>query len=65
MTMVMLQIQMLSKIFFLTILEKIEELRQIVSKYLTKKVSAAKKKKKNETTLRTTKKTFQNEELPH
>lgn len=62
----MLQIQMLSKIFFLTILEKIEELRQIVSKYLAKKVSAAKeKKKKNETTLRTTKKTFQNEELPH
>ena len=61
----MLQIQMLSKIFFLTILEKIEELRQIVSKYLTKKVSAAKEKKKNETTLRTTKKTFQNEELPH
>ena len=57
----MLQIQMLSKIFFLTILEKIEELRQIVSKYLAKKVSAAKeKKKKNETTLRTTKKTFQN-----
>ena len=56
---------MLSKIFFLTILEKIEELRQIVSKYLAKKVSAAKEKKKNETTLRTTKKTFQNEELPH
>ena len=42
----MLQIQMLSKIFFLTILEKIEELRQIVRKYLTKKVSAAKEKKK-------------------
>ena len=42
----MLQIQMLSKIFFLTILEKIEELRQIVSKYLAKKVSAAKEKKK-------------------
>ena len=52
---------------FLTILEKIEELSQIVSKYSAKKVSAAKKKKlkKNETTLRTTKKTFQNEELPH
>ena len=31
---------------FLTILEKIEELRQIVSKYLAKKVSAAKEKKK-------------------
>ena len=42
----MLQIQMLSKIFFLTILEKIEELRQIVSKYLAKKVSTAKEKKK-------------------
>ena len=46
MTMVMLQIQMLSKIFFLTILEKIEEFRQIFSKYLAKKVSAAKEKKK-------------------
>ena len=42
----MLQIQMLSKIFFLTILEKIEELRKIGSKYLTKKVSEEKKKKK-------------------
>ena len=52
----MLQIQMLSKIFFLTILEKIEELRQIVSKYLAKKVSAAKGKKKENKKIRKNKK---------